>query len=172
MIYINRGLIVASRLCISISELAEVDMLRYLNPMHVLLGLFVAQTLTAVAQEHGTRGMRGGSSGAHLRVEPWHGEIRQFHERDMPAWRGGHWYHGPHAGQDGWWWIVGLTWYWYPTPIYPYPDPYLPPAAAAIGPPTPSAPPQYWYYCVNPPGYYPYVPQCYGNWERVPAGPP
>ncbi len=29
---------------------------------------------------------------------------------------------------------------------------------------------QYWYYCQNPAGYYPHVPQCSVNWQPVPAG--
>jgi hypothetical protein len=29
---------------------------------------------------------------------------------------------------------------------------------------------QYWYYCQNPAGYYPYVQQCTTNWQPVPAG--
>src|SRR5712691_3381475 len=28
---------------------------------------------------------------------------------------------------------------------------------------------QYWYYCQNPSGYYPYVQQCTTNWQPVPA---
>jgi hypothetical protein len=28
---------------------------------------------------------------------------------------------------------------------------------------------QNWYYCSNPAGYYPYVSQCYGAWQVVPA---
>lgn len=29
---------------------------------------------------------------------------------------------------------------------------------------------QYWYYCQNPGGYYPYVAQCSAAWQLVPAG--
>jgi hypothetical protein len=29
---------------------------------------------------------------------------------------------------------------------------------------------QYWYYCQNPAGYYPYVAQCTIPWQTVPAG--
>jgi hypothetical protein len=29
-----------------------------------------------------------------------------------------------------------------------------------------------WYYCDNPQGYYPYVQQCPGGWNQVPARPP
>jgi phage terminase large subunit-like protein len=120
--------------------------------------------MPALAQrhEHGER---------HPRVERWHGDIHQFHQHDYPVWRGGRWFHGPHGGRSGWWWIVGLNWYWYPAPTYPYPDAYLPPPVVATPPPIPGALPHYWYYCADPPGYYPYVPQCFRNWERVPAAP-
>ncbi|WP_198358654.1 hypothetical protein [Noviherbaspirillum autotrophicum] len=103
----------------------------------------------------------------------WSGDIRRFHEHDLALWRGGRWLHGRHGDQSGWWWIVGATWYFYPAPIYPYPNPYQPPPMASIAPPSdPSAMPQYWYYCADPPGYYPYVPQCRVNWRAVPATPP
>jgi hypothetical protein len=46
---------------------------------------------------------------------------------------------------------------------YGYPPVMIPPA-----PP----PPTYWYACDDPPGYYPYVPQCPGGWRQVPATPP
>jgi len=98
--------------------------------------------------------------------EHWRGggDIHAFHERDYGAWRGGHWYHGNHGGRLGWWWIAGGSYYFYPAPIYPYPDPYIPPVAAA-----PQQPGQYWYYCPSPQGYYPYVPSCAVAWQPVPA---
>lgn len=102
------------------------------------------------------------------RREGWHGEIHRFHEHDWDRWRGGRWYHGRHDGRLGWWWIVAGVWYFYPAPVYPYPDPYQPPVVVVPPPPAPQ-PAQYWYYCPNPPGYYPYVPQCPGGWQRVPA---
>ena len=113
----------------------------------------LAQPSAAQGREHFEHGGPGGPG--------WHGG---FHERDIARWRGGAWFHGLHDGRMGWWWQVGPSWYFYPAPIYPYPDPYLPPVVAA---PPPGAP-QYWYYCQNPPGYYPYVPQCAGPWQPVP----
>lgn len=83
------------------------------------------------------------------------------------AWHGGGWQHGWHNGRFGWWWVVPgwADWYYYNAPIYPAPDPYLPPGVAAG--PTP-----FWYYCPSPPGYYPYVPQCAAPWQPVaPQGP-
>jgi len=93
------------------------------------------------------------------------GEIHRFHERDFDHWQHGQWWHGWHEGRAGWWWIVGGIWYFYPAPVYPYPDPYRPPLVAA--------PPggQFWYYCANPAGYYPYVPACSMPWQAVPATP-
>ena len=90
--------------------------------------------------------------------------------------------------------VGGPVWWggpWYP-PYYPYyPPAYFPPAPAVSSPPVyiengagaaqpPAAaaePPasegaNYWYYCRDPEGYYPYVKECNGgNWERVPAEP-
>jgi len=92
----------------------------------------------------------------------WHdNDIHHFNDHDMGVWRGGHWFHGPYSGRTGWWWIVSGVYYFYPAPIYPYPDPYVPPMVA----PTPA----YWFYCSNPPGYYPYVPQCAVPWQQVPG---
>jgi len=36
-------------------------------------------------------------------------------------WTNGYWFHGNYSGYAGWWWVVGPTWYYYPTPYYPYP---------------------------------------------------
>jgi hypothetical protein len=66
---------------------------------------------------------------------------------------------------------------WYPAPAYVYPP-------AVVIPPAPrvyierDAPvvlhdnaPGYWYYCRESDTYYPYVRDCAGPWERVPARP-
>src|SRR5689334_6763878 len=58
---------------------------------------------------------------------PWHGP-------ELERWRHGTWWHGRRHGQAGWWWIVGDVWYYYPAPIYPYPDPYVPPVVVAPAP--------------------------------------
>ena len=132
-----------------------------LNGLLAVLVLGSCLTTTALADEHGHRHHDG-------RPE-WHGDIGRFHEHDLDLWRGGRWYHGHHGGGSGWWWIVGGLWYFYPTPVYPYPDPYQPPVVVV---PPPVAAPQYWYYCANPSGYYPYVPRCFVNWQRVEANAP
>lgn len=132
-------------------------------------------------------GYRGGAS--HYYGGP-HGDIRHFRGHDFGLWRGGHWNHGWHNGRSGWWWVAGGIWYFYPVPVYPYPDPYIPPivvedsppptvevqqppaeapppAGASAEPPTP----QDWYYCESAKGYYPYVPSCPSGWKTVPASP-
>ena len=96
------------------------------------------------------------------RHEGWHDrDMHRFRERDFARWQHGRWFRGPHDGRAGWWWIVGDTWYFYPRPIYPYPDPYVPPTAV----PTANA----WYYCAPSQAYYPYVPTCPVPWQVVPA---
>ncbi|HXC38725.1 MAG TPA: hypothetical protein VN667_07245 [Burkholderiales bacterium] len=97
----------------------------------------------------------------------WAGDIHRFHEHDLELWRRGRWIHDRHNGRFGWWWVVGGVWYFYPAPVYPYPDPFQPPTVV-LGP-EPS-PPHYWYYCGNPQGYYPYVAQCAVPWQRQLAG--
>ena len=112
----------------------------------------------------------------------WGGKIERFEHRDIHRWRGGNWRHGWHNGHLGWWWVVGGLWYFYPEPVYPYPDPYrppiviLPPAeesappAATLIAPEPTRP--VWYYCESARAYYPYVATCPLGWKSVPAVPP
>ncbi|MDD5176643.1 MAG: hypothetical protein PHQ05_09505 [Sterolibacterium sp.] len=128
-----------------------------------LTGLVLVLIRSALAEE----GHRHRPPQAY-RHNPWHGEIHRFHEHDLGLWRGGRWQHGRHDGRLGWWWIVGGAWYFYPSVVYPYPDPYQP-SVVTVAPS--EVAPQYWYYCSNPAGYYPYVAQCSTGWQRVPASP-
>jgi hypothetical protein len=100
------------------------------------------------------------------------GDLRVLHERgkyhDLDHWRRGRWVNERHGGHLGWWWVVGDLWYFYPEPIYPYPEPYLPPDVVVPDAGTV----QYWYYCDDPSGYYPYVRECAAAWEPVPTVPP
>lgn len=135
-----------------------------------LAALVIAAPLTARAdsRDHG---------------RAWRGDIQRFEAHDLGHWRTGSWRHGRHAGRYGWWWVLGGTWYFYPRPVYPYPDPFLPPGVVVQVPPAqvvvpepvvapaPAAP-QFWYYCDAAKAYYPYVAACPSGWKTVPANPP
>jgi hypothetical protein len=125
--------------------------------------LGVVAPITAVAQ-HYDRG--------------WHGDVRHFDRRGSHHWRSGYWQHGSHAGRQGWWWVIGGIRYYYPQPVYPYPEPYRPPVVVLEQVPAPApepAPqtiaPQVWYYCEAAAAYYPYVATCPSGWKTVPAVP-
>lgn len=94
------------------------------------------------------------------------------------AWAA-HFHHGARVGI-----YIGPSfgWYYPPPYYYPYPPVVVAPAAPPVyieqgpgpdAPPTqPVPPPNAWYYCSNPDGYYPYVRQCPGGWQRVAPHPP
>jgi hypothetical protein len=146
---------------------------------YLFLSLFallaVASSPAAFADEWHHRGEDRHWDGRDRPDRDWHwrGDIRRFQQHDLEVWHRGHWYQGPHDGRIGWWWIVGGGWYFYPAPVYPYPNPYVPPTVI-VTPAAPAAPPQYWYYCPNPAGYYPYIAVCPVPWDpiAVPPGSP
>jgi len=101
-----------------------------------------------------------------------------------PAWaqHRGHGRGRAHVGV-----VIGAPLFWPPYyygqphyyPYYPYAYPYQYPTVVAV----PSEPPvyieqspqqqqQYWYFCNNPQGYYPYVKQCPSGWQQVAPTPP
>ena len=100
--------------------------------------------------------------------------------------RHGHRHHHHHGGSRVHFGVVlgAPLWYpppfWAPAPVYPaYP---YPPAVIIESQPRvyierdeQAAAQQrssgYWYYCREADAYYPYVKQCQGPWERVPARP-
>jgi hypothetical protein len=114
----------------------------------IFLAVLLAVTATqpSLAQEHG-----------HWRHDHPHGY-------DWDHWRRGGWINGWHEGRFGWWWVIEGAWFYYPAPIYPYPQP---PVVVV----TPQVQPGYYYYCPNPSGYYPTVPQCLTGWQLVPVTP-
>lgn len=114
----------------------------------------------------------------------------------MPAgahgtYRGGYW-GGPRVsfvvGAPLWWgapYYVGAPWVYGPPPAAPAPPAPMvyversDPVESTAPPLRPAAPPaasapgtQWWYLCASPRGAYPYVRECPGGWERVPAAPP
>ncbi len=135
----------------------------------VILAMLALGVTPAQAQHHQDNFHPDGYS------HDFHGRnFGHFSPAERGIWRGGRWEHGWHDGRFAWWWSAGGGWYSYPAPIYPYPT-YVPPAIIVqqpppvhIGPP----PTQFWYFCDNPQGYYPYVTACSGPWREVPATPP
>lgn len=111
----------------------------------------------------------GGLPGRHFGYFRSH-DFRHFTPSDLHAWRGGEWRHVWHDGHLAWWWYVDGLWFFYPAPIYPYPayigSTYYYDYYGEYGTPA-----YYWYYCEDPPGYYPYIQQCNGPWEPVPPTP-
>ena len=89
------------------------------------------------------------------------------------AWAG-------HRGHIHWVVTIGPAWGpWYYPPPYYYPpvviervEPpvYIQQPAPAAEPPPPAS--AYWYYCASAKGYYPYVKECPGGWQKVAPQPP
>ena len=136
----------------------------------------------AVAAGYGGPGSHGGSGGRG--GYGWNGP---HHYGFAPGWTNGRWVHGFNGARYGWWWTVGALSYLYAQPVYPYPS-YLPYdsgyggyygaddegsgyASSGYGeliqnndPPSP-----YRYYCADPKGYYPQVPDC-DDWQQIYLG--
>jgi hypothetical protein len=133
----------------------------------------ICVALTAVALLLGSAhpGYARGAGRGHPGAQG-HSDFRGHHEFAQH-----HGFHGHHEGGtgvfigSGFWW--GPDWWGPPYPYYANP-----PAIVQQEPPVylqPEPQPQYyWYYCPNPPGYYPYVQQCPSAWMTVvpPTGPP
>jgi len=125
--------------------------------------------VTALSQPN-TAYAHGGGGGSHGGGGGFHGgEFRgggfrgtHFgHDRDDFRHRGGDRDDFRRRGGFGGWWGGGVGW---DAPYYDYGYPdygsygYSQSYAA-----------QYWYYCQDPAGYYPYVQQCSTTWQTVPA---
>lgn len=92
------------------------------------------------------------------------------------AFRGGHHRHGGHVGVGVF--VGGPVWNPWWGPVYPY-YPYYAPAPVVIErqPDTyiqlnqATEEQNYWYFCRNPEGYYPYVKKCPQGWLKVVPSP-
>ena len=86
----------------------------------------------------------------------------------VPGYWGGPDYWGPGYWGPGWW-PAPSYYYAPPTVVVPaYQPPVVYEAPRPLGPP----PESFWYYCRNPAGYYPSVPDCPEGWPPVPARTP
>ncbi|UCF92875.1 MAG: hypothetical protein JSW39_01580 [Desulfobacterales bacterium] len=106
---------------------------------------------------------RWGGPPARGRHHEWRSHGRWRHD----GWRShGRWRHSGGGHRHYWSGTIVLG------PWYPYSYYYAaPPVVIQQQPPVyaPPEPPEvnYWYYCQNPQGYYPYVKSCPGGWMKV-----
>lgn len=117
----------------------------------------------SAADEHFKRPPSGQTRSDGRSVQGFHRDFRDGNIRHVPDHDhgiGGR--HGDHRFHDG----HGGFLFVYPGPIYPYYPDYF------MSPPLYEAPqvPGYWYYCDDPPGYYPYVEECRRPWNTVAPG--
>ena len=110
------------------------------------------------------------AQGQAAHVGSWHGGGGSWHGG---GWHGG-WY-GPRVGvfvgYPGYWGAWGYP-YYYPYSAYSPYSVYAPsePAVYVQPQPAPDAAPtstNYWYYCTEPAGYFPYVQNCSKAWMQV-----
>lgn len=112
-------------------------------------------------------------------------DVRRFDEHELRHWRGGFWRNSCYGGRCGWWWASSGQWYFYDRPVYPYPllvSGIVVAAPVVVAPPMvmPAQPapliarpaPRHWYYCDNPPGYFPVVQSCSVPFREVAPPPP
>lgn len=128
------------------------------------IGLLTILVAVAISPLASARGHGGGHPRSH-----WDGGHRNF-----GGFYGG--FYGPGFG-----FYSGPAFgYGWRQPYY-QPYYYAPPPVITVQPVTPPVyieqnqqplPNNYWYYCRNPEGYYPYVKQCQGQWQQVAPQPP
>ena len=67
--------------------------------------------------------------------------------------------------------VYPAYWYYPPPPVYYYPYPVVPASPPVYVERDPAPAEQWWYYCEQTRGYYPYVKECPTGWTRVPPAP-
>jgi len=152
--------------------------MRSLKPILIVAALALSLLASGMAFAERSSGGRGHGGGS------YHGG---GHGRSY--YHGGGYGHGYYrSGVDvvigGSFW--GPPWYYPPyyysqpyyAPYYPYPYspvvevPSEPPVYIERSRPDSSALPNLWFYCPESKTYYPYVKECSGGWQTVPAAPP
>ena len=128
----------------------------------------------------------------HRFIEFHERDVHRFHPRELRAWERGRWIQANRAGLNGWWWVIGPRWFYYPAPVYPYPmmvservvfvnaappvspmpPTYISPQGTTVIPPSPPPVSQMRYFCPSLNGYYPEIAQCPEPWRRVNPIPP
>ena len=131
------------------------------------------------SSQSGSGGGHSGYGGGHSGYGGGHYNSGRSYYRG--GYYGGHsHYYGGYGSRFGLWLGASLNpWRWgspsYPGYYYdPYPYAYSYPYRYYAAPtvvvqpqPQPQSEELWWYYCQDPPGYYPYVAQCASGWRRV-----
>jgi len=142
-------------------ELVGMSMIGIGTSKRVLLSVALAGAV-AFAQPGAALAAHGGGGGFHG------GGFGGFHGGGFGGFHAGGFHGGGFDGHrhfGGFGWGGGLGWGAYADPdLYGWGGD---DAGSGYGQPYAS---QYWYYCRNPAGYYPYVTQCSVAWQPVPAG--
>jgi len=130
------------------------------------LAVIAVILLSPMASQAGGARVYGG---VHVGGGVRHGYYGGYHGYRYPGYGGaGYRYWGPRYWGSSVW--VGPG-FWWGSPYYAYPYYASPPVVQQppvyVEPTAPPQEPQYWYYCQNPQGYYPYVQQCPNGWMKV-----
>jgi hypothetical protein len=133
-----------------------------MNRLALLLSSLLAAATIDVAwadRGRGGRHFQPRPNVAKPHVAPGH----RFHPRPQQ-------FHHRHRARVGVFIAAPLAWHFPP----PY---YAPVIAVPASPPVyieqgAASEPAYWYHCEDPEGYYPYVKECPGGWQRVVPTPP
>lgn len=139
----------------------------------ILFSAALGATAPAIADAHGGGFHGGGFHGGGFHGGGFHGGFHAggfhhgFHAGGFHAGRFHHGFHGRFFHR-GFGFVPGIGLGFAFGAAYPWDWGYYPPAYGYYGYAQPYAG-QVWYYCANPPGYYPYVTQCYAPWQVVPA---
>jgi hypothetical protein len=145
----------------------------------LLIALFAIAAVATTGEGALAQGHGGPSAGVHGSGS-WHGGSA-WHGGG--SWRGGYW--GPrvgiYVGGPAYWGAWGYPWYGgypyaYPYAYAPYPAAYVAQDAPSYSEPPltqgeyqgqPQGQANFWYYCTDPAGYYPYVQGCSKAWVQV-----
>lgn len=91
---------------------------------------------------------------------------------------GGHGHFGHRHGGAHWGVFIGAPLGWAYPPSYWYNPPVVVQSAPSVyierdaAPSAPEDEAYYWYHCSRPEGYYPYIKDCPGGWQKVVPTPP
>ena len=142
----------------------------------LLLAIFLAITICYISPLEASAGETGtffsvqytsgyGHGGGHYKAGYGHGYGRGHYGRYRHYYRGHH-YRGHHHHGHRYFWRGSIV-----IPWYPYGYPASPPVVIQKEPQVYVQPKQgeenYWYYCPDPQGYYPYIRECASGWMKV-----